>query len=76
MQKIDKNSSLENIQVILSSSSIDPKYMKRKYSVPNIHEIKLDNEISLQLASDPPSYEGLNAGKIPECFIQNPFKDM
>jgi hypothetical protein len=44
------------------------------YIVPNIERIKLDNEISLALESDPaigPGEEVYN--KVPEFFNHNPF---
>ena len=42
---------------------------KRKYSTPG-----LDNEISLILASDPPTYESSNSSNKPEYFNHDPFK--
>ena len=46
---------------------------KRVYSAPIIEHVKLDNEISLILESDPPigPFEGKNA---PEHFNNDPFK--
>ena len=48
---------------------------KRIYILPQIEQIKLDNEISLVLESDPPAGPGesnnLNA---PEYFNNDPFK--
>jgi len=46
---------------------------KRVYTAPVIEHVKLDNEISLILESDPPigPFEGKNA---PEYFNNDPFK--
>ena len=47
---------------------------KRVYTAPKIEQVKLDNEISLILESDPP--EGPNHGSLmtPEYFDNDPFK--
>jgi len=47
---------------------------KRVYIPPTLEQIKLDNEISLILESNPPvgPYESLN--KVPDCFQSDPFK--
>jgi len=47
---------------------------KRKYVTPMIERVKLDNEISLVLESDPPT--GPNQGSLmaPEHFNYDPFK--
>ena len=47
---------------------------KRKYSTPLLELIRLDNEISLILASDPPTYESSNSSNKPEYFNHDPFK--
>ena len=48
---------------------------KRTYCSPVIEKIKLDNEISLVLASDdPPTYEN-NHSKVPEFLKSDPFKE-
>ena len=50
---------------------------KRIYIVPQIEQIKLDNEISLALASAPPAgpFETNNSGSnAPEYFNNDPFK--
>jgi hypothetical protein len=48
---------------------------KKEYSSPQIIRVKLDNEISLALESDPPTYESTNNVVAPEYFNNNPFKD-
>ena len=47
---------------------------KRVYTAPEIEHVKLDNEISLILESNPP--EGPNHGSLmkPEHFNNDPFK--
>jgi hypothetical protein len=47
---------------------------KKTYRVPEIEQIKLDNEISLVLESGPPT--GPNEGllKTPENFNNDPFR--
>jgi len=47
---------------------------KRKYSVPQIEQIKLDNEISLALESLPPVVPGESLSKAPDYFNNDPFK--
>jgi hypothetical protein len=46
---------------------------KREYIAPTVELIQLDNEISLALASDPPTYE-TNNKLAPEYFNNDPFK--
>lgn len=47
---------------------------KKVYCSPHIMSVKLDNDISLQLESDPPKGpdEGYN---IPDCFNSDPYKN-
>jgi hypothetical protein len=45
--------------------------LKRTYNVPQIETIKLDNEISLALESDPPILE---TSITPKYFNNDPFK--
>jgi len=45
---------------------------KRKYYTPLIEHVKLDNEISLVLASDPPAGPG-ESQNVPEYFNNDPF---
>lgn len=47
---------------------------KRNYSSPKIEQIKIDHEISLALASDPPAYESKYNSKTPDYFNNEPFK--
>ena len=49
---------------------------RRSYASPMITEIKLDNQISLQLTSDAPvgPGESLKISKAPEYFNNDPFK--
>ncbi len=55
--------------------TLENKTAKRSYTVPKVERIKLDNEISLVLASDgpvgPDESNNLNA---PEYFNNDPFK--
>ncbi len=44
------------------------------YFPPIIQRIILDNEISLVLASDPPTFESKNTTYKPEFFNNQPFK--
>jgi hypothetical protein len=46
----------------------------RKYIAPMIEKIQLDNEISLQLQSIPPTGPGEPLVYVPEYFNQDPFK--
>jgi hypothetical protein len=46
----------------------------RKYIVPKIEVIQLDNEISLQLESSPPAGPNESASISPEYMKTNPFK--
>lgn len=48
---------------------------KMTYSAPSIERIKLDNEISLVLESDPPVFPGEGFSKTPEYFNNDPFKN-
>jgi len=48
---------------------------KRAYSSPQIEQIKLDNEISLQLQSDAPVGPGESFNKTPEHLNNDPFKN-
>lgn len=51
--------------------------IKREYISPSIEKIKLDNEISLQLASNPDTPDsGDEVYNTPEYFQNNPFKTM
>jgi len=51
------------------------KTAKRSYVVPKVERIKLDNEISLILESDPAAGPGETLGlNAPEYFNNNPFK--
>lgn len=47
---------------------------RRIYASPMITEIKLDNQISLQLTSDAPTGPGEGYLKVPEYFNNDPFK--
>jgi hypothetical protein len=47
---------------------------KRIYSPPQIEEIKLDNEISLVLESNPPFPGNENISSAPEHLSNDPFK--
>ena len=48
--------------------------LKREYSSPRIDNVKIDNEISLILESNPPVY-GDNRSNTPESFRNDVFKD-
>ena len=48
---------------------------KRAYIVPQIEQIKLDNEISLALESAPPFAPGESISKAPEYFNNDPFRN-
>lgn len=48
---------------------------KRIYNSPRIEQIKLDNEISLVLLSDP-GEPGVTSSLTPEYFNNDPFKSM
>ena len=50
------------------------KPTKNIYIAPEINHIKLDSEISLQLASDAPYGPGENMSKAPDYFDNDPFK--
>lgn len=47
---------------------------KGEYKTPIITQIKLDNEISLQLQSTPPTYENVIHKNAPEFFGMDPLK--
>lgn len=47
---------------------------RRDYSKPEIMNIKLDNEISLALSSDPPAPGNENASIIADYFNNDSFK--
>jgi len=51
------------------------KQVKRAYQAPAIEMIKLDNEISLILASTPPAGPGESDYLSPEYFDENPYQD-
>ena len=53
----------------------NPLIEKKEYSSPQITRVKLDNEISLALESDPPTYESSNKVVSPDYFNDDPFKD-
>jgi hypothetical protein len=50
----------------------------REYIAPFIERIQLDNEISLQLQSTPPSGPGepLPIGYVPEYFNSDPYRNV
>jgi len=48
---------------------------KRAYIAPQMEQIKLDNEISLALASAPPIVPGESISKAPEYFNNDPFRN-
>jgi hypothetical protein len=48
--------------------------VKRIYVAPNIENIKLDNEISLALASTPPGAPGEGYLNVPEYLKNDPLK--
>jgi hypothetical protein len=47
---------------------------KRFYNAPLVERITLDNEISLQLASDPLPGPGESYNSAPEYFNNDPYK--
>lgn len=47
---------------------------KKIYSEPQIELIKLDNEISLSLLSDPPYGPGETIGAAPQYLSNDPYK--
>jgi hypothetical protein len=47
---------------------------KRIYNSPYIERITLDNEISLALESDPPTYESDNCKTGSDYFNNDPFR--
>ena len=55
-------------------NTLENKTAKRFYIVPKVERIKLDNEISLVLASTPPLGPGETMNSIPEYFNNDPFK--
>ena len=50
------------------------KLKKRTYSPPRFICVKLDNEISLVLESEPPTGPNESLSKAPEYFNNDPFK--
>ena len=48
--------------------------VKKTYRTPHIKQIKLDNEISLALESEPPTGPGESSLMTPEYFNNDPFK--
>jgi hypothetical protein len=48
--------------------------IKKTYRKPQIDQIKLDNEISLALESEPPVGPNESLSNAPEYFNNNPFK--
>lgn len=55
-------------------SSTTKIYKNRVYISPLVERITLDNEISLALESDPPTFESSNHSSIPEYFNTDSFK--
>lgn len=53
---------------------IKDKLQKRDYAMPLIDKILLDNEISLEMESDPPIFESRNSSKAPNFYSNDPFK--
>lgn len=49
------------------------KIERKSYIQPKIECVILDNEISLELQSEPPTYEHFKLSKAPEYFNNNPF---
>lgn len=49
------------------------KIERKSYSPPRIECVSLDNEISLELQSEPPTYEHIKLSNAPEYFNNNPF---
>lgn len=49
--------------------------LKRNYNEPEINIVKLDNEISLALESQPPPGPGESALNLQELLNNNPFKE-
>jgi len=48
---------------------------KRRYELPTINKIILDNSISLALESAPPAGPGEVLNSVPTYINNNPFKD-
>jgi hypothetical protein len=48
---------------------------KLKYRVPVVERINLDNDISLALESNPPTFESKNGMQVPEYFNNDYFKN-
>jgi hypothetical protein len=61
------------LKIILKSESKKIVNMKKIYEIPQIKLIKLDNEISLVLSSDPPIGPGETMNQVPEYFNNNPY---
>ncbi len=56
-------------------NTFEDKTAKRSYIAPTVERIKLDNEISLELTSDPAFGPGEALGlNAPEYFNNDPFK--
>lgn len=55
-------------------TSIAKTPQNRVYSLPLIERVVLDNEISLVLESDPPTFESSNKSSVPEYFNVDSFK--
>jgi len=55
--------------------SIEKITEKRIYKCPSIELIKLDNEISLVLQSEPPLGPGESLSLVPEYFGNDPFRN-
>jgi len=51
------------------------KITKAVYAAPRVERIKLDNEISLILTSEPPTYENVIRKDAPEFLNSDPFKN-
>jgi hypothetical protein len=47
---------------------------KRRYNAPQLMLVKLDNAISLELESEPPTFESSNLGNAPDYFNNDPLK--
>ena len=65
---------MSNNNIFQNNPTRFPEKMRGKYFTPTISRIILDNEISLQLESDPPVLP--NEGRViaPEYFNSDPFK--
>ncbi len=54
--------------------TLNENLQKKTYCTPIIEHIRLDNEISLALESEPPVFPGEGLSKAPEYFNNDPFK--